>query len=66
MLKDQIIERLVSARIAQGLTRQEVADLMHRHVSWVGKIENGIGDRATSAYQAYADALKMQFVVTLI
>lgn len=65
-LKEQIIDLLVTERKRQGLTQRDVGFRAGWDVSFVSKIERGFGDRATSSYQAYADALSCDFKIELV
>lgn len=64
-LKESIIEALVAERKRQGLTQAELAFRADWDVSFVSKIERGLGDRATSAYQHYMTALGVTPSITL-
>lgn len=65
-LKSQIIDLLVGERKRQGLTQADLAFRADWAKSFVAKIEQGLGDRATSAYQRYADALGVDFEISLV
>ncbi|WP_125703765.1 helix-turn-helix domain-containing protein [Lacticaseibacillus daqingensis] len=49
--------KLQEARIAAGLTQEELAARSHRSVSMVQSIENGRRDGSTKTLMAFAEAL---------
>lgn len=63
LIASQIIDILTAERLRQGLSQRDLAARMDCHVSFVQKIEHGIGDRQISGYQRYADALNVSLRV---
>jgi transcriptional regulator with XRE-family HTH domain len=63
LLNEQIIGCLKAERIRQGLSQRDLAARMDRHVSYIQKIEHGVGDRQVSGYQLYANALNVSLRV---
>jgi ribosome-binding protein aMBF1 (putative translation factor) len=66
MIAEQIIHILTEERNRQGLSQRDVAARMDCHVSFVQKIEHGVGDRQVSGYQRYADALRIKLRVEVV
>lgn len=66
MIAEQIIDILKTERIRQGLSQRDIAARCDCHVSFIQKMEHGIGDRQISGFQRYADALKISIRVEVV
>lgn len=59
----QMIEAVIAARVAKGLTQKQLAEMIGTKQSSVSRLENGTGNPSLAFLQKVAEALGLELVV---